>query len=188
MRKNLLLIVAMLLALAACKPSAVKSVSGTIFDATMNTLIITNEMGEKCYFSTTNADKSEGNGLTIGAKVEVFYTGELNTTGENEITVATKVIGTPISIVGSWIQPIPGMEGVQGIRLEEGGIASSINMNTLLYNSWTQNNDSLYLRGESLGNGETILFNDSFYIRLLNADSLVIVSRDTVTQSFSRVK
>lgn len=188
MKKSLLLIIAALFAFIACKPSAPKTVSGTIFDATMNTLTITNDAGEKFYFSTTDADKTEANGLSIGAKAEVFYTGDLNTTGENNITVATKVIAAPISIVGSWTQPIPGMEGIQGFSLEDGGVASSINMSTLVYNSWTQNNDSLYLSGQSLGNGETITFNESFYIQLLNADSLIIVSKDTVAQSFSRVK
>lgn len=37
--------------------------------------------------------------------------------------------GNSASVTGVWIEPIPGMEDqVQGIKLEEGGIASSVNM------------------------------------------------------------
>ena len=37
--------------------------------------------------------------------------------------------GNSTSIVGAWVEPVPGMEGqVQGINIEEGGIASSVNM------------------------------------------------------------
>ena len=36
--------------------------------------------------------------------------------------------GNSASVTGVWIEPIPGMEDqVQGIKLEEGGIASSVN-------------------------------------------------------------
>ena len=39
--------------------------------------------------------------------------------------------GNSASVTGVWIEPIPGMEDqVQGIKLEEGGIASSVNMAT----------------------------------------------------------
>lgn len=39
--------------------------------------------------------------------------------------------GNSTSIVGAWVEPVPGMEGqVQGINIEEGGIASSVNMAT----------------------------------------------------------
>nr|WP_272724000.1 lipocalin family protein [Bacteroides stercoris] len=41
------------------------------------------------------------------------------------------------SIIGSWIMPIEGQPGkMQGIKLEEGGDASSINMATLAYKYW----------------------------------------------------
>ena len=42
--------------------------------------------------------------------------------------------GNSASIVGSWVEPVPGLEGqVQGIKMEEGGVASSVNMATLVY-------------------------------------------------------
>ena len=47
--------------------------------------------------------------------------------------------GNSASIVGSWVEPVPGLEGqVQGIKMEEGGVASSVNMATMVYESWKQ--------------------------------------------------
>ena len=38
------------------------------------------------------------------------------------------------SLVGKWVQPVPGMPQIeQGFILEEGGKASSVNMATLSY-------------------------------------------------------
>ena len=68
--------------------------------------------------------------------------------------------GNSASIVGSWVEPVPGLEGqVQGIKMEEGGVASSVNMATLVYESW---------------NGQTIEFVDTMDIKRLTADSLVL--------------
>ena len=62
------------------------------------------------------------------------------------------------SIIGSWIMPIEGQPGkMQGIKLEEGGDASSINMATLVYKYWEQRGDELYLTVKSIGNGMEIL-------------------------------
>ena len=58
-----------------------------------------------------------------------------------------------ITIEGRWVEPIPGMKGVQGFELKKGGEASSINMATLRYKSWEQSGQSLILSGESIGNG-----------------------------------
>ena len=46
---------------------------------------------------------------------------------------------SPDSIIGSWVMPIEGQPGkTQGIKIEEGGNASSINMATLVYKHWEQ--------------------------------------------------
>lgn len=83
--------------------------------------------------------------------------------------------GNSMSVVGAWVEPIPGMEGqVQGIKIEEGGNASSINMATLVYESWKQNGDQLILTGKSIGNGQTIEFADTLEIIKLTADSLIL--------------
>ena len=86
--------------------------------------------------------------------------------------------GNSMSVVGEWIEPIPGMEGqIQGIKMEEGGSASSVNMATLVYESWKQEDNQLILRGKSIGNGQTIEFIDTMEIKKLTADSLVLDNR-----------
>lgn len=83
--------------------------------------------------------------------------------------------GNAASIVGSWVEPVPGMEGqVQGIKMEEGGTASSVNMATLVYESWKQEGTKLILTGKSIGNGQTIEFADTMNIKKLTPDSLVL--------------
>ena len=47
------------------------------------------------------------------------------------------------------VEPVPGLEGqVQGIKMEEGGVASSVNMATLVYESWKQEGTKLILTGK----------------------------------------
>lgn len=90
------------------------------------------------------------------------------------------------SIVGEWIQPIPGMENqLQGIKIDEGGVASSINMHTLLYKSWRQNGDHVVLGGESIGNGQTIEFQEKYEIDRLSDRKLILKNGD-VEMEFRR--
>jgi hypothetical protein len=61
--------------------------------------------------------------------------------------------------------------------VEEGGIASSVNMATLVYKNWKQEGDQLILAGNSIGNGQTIEFIDTMKIKKITADSLVLDNR-----------
>lgn len=84
---------------------------------------------------------------------------------------------TSDSIIGSWVMPIEGQPGkIQGIKIEEGGNASSINMATLVYKHWEQQGDDLYLTVKSIGNGIEIEGVDTLKIEKLTADSLVLNS------------
>lgn len=76
--------------------------------------------------------------------------------------------------VGLWVEPVPGMDMVQGFELKEGGEARSINMATLLYDRWTCEGGRLILTGESMGNGEMCPFTDTLRIESLTADSLIV--------------
>lgn len=68
-------------------------------------------------------------------------------------------------LAGSWVMPVPGQPGkVQGIRLEEDGKASSINMATLVYEGWKRDGDVLTVSGKSIGNGQTLSFEEKFRI------------------------
>lgn len=59
----------------------VYTVEGEIVDAAMNSILIRTDDGRELSFMTENADKSEVDGLLIGSRVVVYYTGEL--VGEN---------------------------------------------------------------------------------------------------------
>lgn len=53
--------------------------------------------------------------------------------------------------VGIWVEPVPGMAGVQGIALEEDGAAHSVNMATLRYETWKYEKGRLELQYMILG-------------------------------------
>lgn len=79
------------------------------------------------------------------------------------------------NIEGSWVEPVPGIPGMQqGFTLEAGGKASSINMATLQYEKWQQKENLLILSGKSIGNHQTILFSDTLIIEKLTQDQLVL--------------
>lgn len=96
---------------------------------------------------------------------------------------------TPVTVVGSWVMPINGQPGeVQGIKLEENGEASSINMHTLIYKEWEQQGNQLYLTVKSIGNGIEIEGVDTLKIDKLTPDSLVLSSNYGYTLEYVRQK
>ena len=79
------------------------------------------------------------------------------------------------SIEGSWVEPVPGMSGMQqGFVLDGDGSASSINMATLQYESWEKQGDKLILSGKSIGNHETGSFTDTLVIEKLTENELTL--------------
>ena len=85
------------------------------------------------------------------------------------------------SIEGSWVEPVPGMEHMlQGIKIESGGKASSINMATLQYETWESKDGKLILTGKSIGNHRTLSFTDTLMIEKLTQDSLILSKGDYV--------
>lgn len=171
-------------------------VSGIILDGTMNTVMVATNSGDTLTFSTMDADKSEVNGLLIGDSIQVFYKG---TTGNDGLFTATKLIVKHIDrasekLVGTWLAPINGLPGEEGMKLEEGGIAVSVNMATLKYESWKttgrndyEDADYLLLHGKSIGNKQTIDFTDTLKIDKLTSDSL-IVSENNYVRAYHRMK
>lgn len=70
---------------------------------------------------------------------------------------------------------VPGMETqMQGVNLEKGGKASSINMATLQYEKWEKKGNMLILSGKSIGNHETISFTDTLTIEELTENKLTL--------------
>lgn len=203
---NRTLVFAMIMAalgFASCGADAEKSVSGIIIDGTMNTVMLTTEKGDTLVFSTVDADKTAANGMLIGDSIRVYYKGKLNTTQTGDLTPATRVFVTHAErpsdkLIGSWVEPVPGMPGqlqFQGVKMDKGGAASSINMATLKYNAWEMMPcpdgcsapGMLILNGESIGNGQTIMFADTMNILKLDADSLVL-SKGGYTVRYAKQK
>lgn len=93
------------------------------------------------------------------------------------------------SLEGNWVQPVPGLEGqTQGMSLQAGGTASSLNMATLLYESWSISGDTLTLTGTSVGNGQTIEFTQTYTFSMPDENTLILIGENGGTQSFTRQK
>ena len=124
--------------LTACADNSPKTFSGFITDASMNTVTVRALTDEStCTFATTAADKSDANGLLLGAPVTVDYTGKLK-----DGAAATKIATDPTyaEAVGKWTMPDPiAPEGVMGVEIMVEA-------------------DKILLKGQSLGNGQTIDF------------------------------
>ncbi|MEG1623059.1 MAG: lipocalin family protein [Alistipes sp.] len=144
----------------ACANQKPKEFAGTIVDATMNTVVVEALIEDQTVtFSTDDADMTEAYGLLIGNIVNVTYKGDL----QKEITPATKVATDPTyaKVIGSWTEPNPlNVEETQGVEIEIEGDAESINMDSLKYTGWELQGplDKILLKGQSMGNGETIDF------------------------------
>ena len=164
--------------LAACSDNTPKQFTGTIEDASMNTVTVKALLADDTYtFSTMNADKSEAYGLLLGAPVTVDYKGKLQ-----EGAAATKVVTdlTYSEAVGRWVMPDPiNPEEVMGVELMVEGAAQSINMATLRYSSWELQGEAgkIYLKGESEGSGEPIAFTEPATIAK-NADGTLTLTLD----------
>lgn len=146
--------------MAACGDTAPKTFTGIITDASMNTVTVENAEGTFT-FSTMDADKSEANGLLLGAPVTVNYNGELE-----EGATASKVATDPTyaDAVGKWTMPDPiDPEGVMGIEIMVEGEARSIDMATLRYASWALQGEAgkILLKGVSEGSGAPIEFTET---------------------------
>ena len=96
--------------------------------------------------------------------------------------------GSETSLEGKWLQPVPGMENMeQGILLEPDGRAESVNMSTLRYHQWKRDGNKLVLSGESIGNGQTIVFEEEYEIEKMD-DSYLVLRQNGGQQEFRRQK
>lgn len=91
-------------------------------------------------------------------------------------------------LMGDWYEVMPvNSQIIQGIRLEEGGKASSIGMKTLQYDKWNLlPEDRLVLSGRSVGNGQTIQFEDTMDIVKHTVDTLVLGKHGTYQRVYCR--
>ena len=159
---KLLTTAAALCGLAACADNTPKFFEGFIADASMNTVTVKAPTADVTYtFSTTDADKSEANGLLPGAPVVVDYTGKLE-----DGAAATKIASDPTyaEAIGRWKMTDPiDPEGAMGVEIRIEGVAQSIHIATVVYTSWERRGeaDKILLKGENIGNGQTIGFTET---------------------------
>lgn len=166
-----------------------KIVEGTILaeGTSMNNLILLTASGDTLSFSTVECRDA---GLLIGnieggAIAQVAYTEVADE--ENTIPTAKSVVVIS-DLIGSWVEPNPiEQHSYQGIKIEENGVASSINMSTLTYTGWSINKGRLVLNSESEGSGDPIECADTFNIAKINKDSLVLVNPD-LTLRYGKLK
>lgn len=86
-------------------------------------------------------------------------------------------------LIGSWVQPNPINENeVQGLKINNGGTAESINMNTLVYKKWWKENDKLVLVFESIGNDVSSVDTTKYEIIKLSQDELELKERNFTTK------
>jgi len=89
--------------------------------------------------------------------------------------------------LGDWVEPIPGMEDqVQGFSLREDGVAESIDMATLQYRHWRVEGEALVLSGESIGNGATSDFEETYRVDFIDAGRMDLVDARGEARVFTR--
>lgn len=148
----------------------------------MNTLQLVTDNGDTLTLSTTDANDNNMifGGLSNNDKLAVLLSADK--------TSATQVVNLT-TLLGNWVEPNP-IDGsnVQGVTLKEGGIATSINMSTLSYKTWRMFNGKLLLTSMSEGGTSDDEALDTFYIKSLGADSLIITNSNGEMHNFYRQK
>lgn len=162
MNKSMWIAAVALFGAAACGQQEPKTFTGFITDATMNTVTVQDQSSESTWtFSTEEADRSEANGLLVGAPVVVDYRGRLEE-GAKAVKVATNP--TYAEAVGRWMFYDPeNPEFSMGIDIRVEGEASSINSATLVYTGWELLDEAgkILLKGRSIGNGQEFDFSQT---------------------------
>lgn len=83
------------------------------------------------------------------------------------------------SVEGEWTKPVPLKKGeFHGMRFEKGGIAQSINMPDLQYQTWQQEGNKLTLTGKTVYGGESFVFTESYTVKQVTPAMLVLISND----------
>lgn len=176
----------------SCGPTGPQTIKGQIVDASMNVITISTDQGDTLSFSSMDVAIESPEGILLGDSAQITYNAPLSKEA-NTLTLATRIVVTPIAprtqtnILGRWVQPIAGMDGVQGVEFREDGTAASINMATLVYKTWSMDGDTLRMTGQSIGNGQTIDFTQNATIEMPNSDSLILTVNGN-SESLTREK
>lgn len=177
--------------ISACQPAGPQTLSGTVYDASMNTITLITSKGDTVTISTMNANPKKVPGVLINDSVKITCENK-DVDGRKVLTATdlTILMHSPYYFIqGTWIEPNPiDSKEVQGFKLNENGTASSINMATLQFTDWNLIGKTLMLTGKSIGNGQTLQNTDTFHIVRLDADSLILSKGDQIVWKLGRGK
>ncbi|MEG0725853.1 MAG: lipocalin family protein [Mucinivorans sp.] len=171
----------------ASEPATPPTIQGVVIDATMNSIYLKASTGDSVWLSTMDADPAKVPGVLVADSISVVYK---DTADMKLVTELTVLRPSPyFYIQGQWVEdnPIKKTEK-QGFSINADGSVSSINMATLQYNTWNFDIETmtLVLGGKSIGNRQTIEFQDTMHINKLNADSLVLARNNAVIYNLAR--
>lgn len=94
---------------------------------------------------------------------------------------------TNSEVVGKWVHPVAGSEKEkEGFELKADGKASSINMATLIYDSWKLEGNKLTLQALSKGNGSESKFEDIYTVNKDDKGTISITSANDATDTYSK--
>lgn len=169
------------LLLGGCQ-SKHNSLTGTIGDATINTVTVVTTDGDKVTFGTMDADRSDCHGLLVGSPVTIEYEGDI----ENGIGTAVAVATSREYnlLIGDWTYRNGDFE--QGFSLRIEGEAEQIGAATLLYSAWQLDGDTLSLAGCSIGNGQEFDFIETWTIADLDEDTLKLEGENGSSLTLTR--
>ena len=87
---------------------------------------------------------------------------------------------------GLWVQPNPiNANEVQGFNLFMDSTATSVNMATLVYKKWWEENGQLVLVAESIGNGTSSIDTTKYEI-IENTVTDLIIKNNEITEKYKR--
>lgn len=105
--------------------------------------------------------------LDAGHRIAVLFNQDSNTDAKSIIDIT--------ELIGRWVEPdAVDIGSMQGIELQEGGVASSINGRNTKYLSWSIYNGKLLL--ENSIDGFSNVTTDTFYITYLSPDSMRVTT------------
>lgn len=126
--------------------------------------------------------------LVIVCSSFVLFTACNNASPVQSNSDSNKTIFPDSLFMAEWVLPVNGNENMEeGFSLKDSAAASSINMATLLYHGWKNENGQLLLKGTSVGNHTSSEFTDSFKINFVN-DSVLSLQKNNVVFNYHKRK
>jgi hypothetical protein len=139
-----------------------------------------------CIFLLQACGKKESQeNTTAAADSTTVATEEPAPTTEVAPAIAIAIANSEVE--GKWVHPVAGSEKEkEGFELKADGKASSINMATLIYDSWKLEGNKLTLQALSKGNGSESKFEDVYTVNKDDKGTISITSTNDATDTYSK--